>query len=586
MVAAWALEWCCRYQQRPVVLVLDDRRGLRRVRAAVRGTEVGVRVVFEGRMHVSYSQAYISSGDSYSTYDGAFDGQVNGLLGAGLPGALTMMTGVHTGSVGLRVMLAEQAPPLGQEWEDVVEVSYHPDDSDVSIAGCLSDTVCTFELAQTSYRVRLSARGMDAGRAADVVMEDEPLLDSYELAFWPADPAPDAIVRQGSEIAAYRNLTQDPEKARAMHVQAVWGDDPPSERLIDVWGAPWLVEHDRDLTEALAAAEPGVQRAVAYWAAQRACREAGVDQLDWIAAGLAALHRDEQLPAPFDEPAAMYARLDADERAPRRTVTAHGQSGSEQGAQALFTVLHATWGNVLDAAVSTLAAAHGVFGDDRVDVLVREAGEALRALQVDSIARHGQDPVPDTRVPAQELEEAEEVVPDGYDPEHYWMFRSLWEGELPSPRLFEVHAWLLGNADRDLAEAIAAADPGMQRDVARWAARRACEDIGLTVLPQVGAALDAADRGDALPAPFDREGGEWSLIEDDPRVSDHLIVVDGSPNCSGWHFTLPVIRQAVDGDPLRAAVEALWTAAFAAGDDARVGVLAAAAAHFFPGLQR
>ena len=545
-----------------------------------------MRVVFEGRMHVSYSQAYVSSGDSYGTYDGAFDGQVNGLLGAGLPGALTMMVGVHTGDVGLRVLVTDQAPPIGEEWEDAVEVSFHPDDPDVSIAGCLSDAVCTFRLEEPGYRVRLCAKGMDAGSAADVVMEDEPLLDSYELVFWPAAPGPDVVLRQGSEIAAYRHTTQDPVKARAMHVQAVWGDDPPSERLIDVWGAPWLVERDRDLAEALGAAQPGVQRAVAYWAAQRACREAGLDRLDWIAAGLAALHRDEELPAPFDEPAAMYARLDADDRAPRRTVTAHGHSDTEQGGQALFTLLHATGGGALDAAVSTLSAAHSVFGDDRVDVLVREAGEALRALEAESTARHGQDPVPDPRVPAGELEEAEEAVPDGFDPEHYWMYRSLWEGELPSPRLFEVQAWALGNADRALAEAIASADPEVQRTVARWAARRACENAGLTVLPQVVAALDAVDRGGALPAPFDREGGEWALIGDDPRVSDHLVVVDGMANCSGWHFTLPVIRQAVDDDALRAATETLWTAAFTAGDDERAGVLAAAAARFFPSSPR
>jgi hypothetical protein len=37
----------------------------------------------------------------------------------------------------------------------------------------------------------------------DTVLEDDEILDRYLLQFWPADPAPDAVVRQSSDIAAY-----------------------------------------------------------------------------------------------------------------------------------------------------------------------------------------------------------------------------------------------------------------------------------------------------------------------------------------------------------------------------------------------
>ena len=53
------------------------------------------------------------------------------------------------------------------------------------------------------YRVRYTARGMDAGHAADTVIGDEDPVDAYQLRFWPAPPAPDRVFKQASETAAY-----------------------------------------------------------------------------------------------------------------------------------------------------------------------------------------------------------------------------------------------------------------------------------------------------------------------------------------------------------------------------------------------
>lgn len=44
--------------------------------------------------------------------------------------------------------------------------------------------------------MRYAARGMDAGSAGTE-------MDVYALWFWPAPPAPDAVVKQTSESAAY-----------------------------------------------------------------------------------------------------------------------------------------------------------------------------------------------------------------------------------------------------------------------------------------------------------------------------------------------------------------------------------------------
>jgi len=89
-----------------------------------------VEVVFEGRLRVSYMQAHVYPNEDLgidATDPGApFAGQVNGLLGAALPGRLQLTTGLHTGDVGLRMIVAECPPPVGPEWEDVVEAPFRP----------------------------------------------------------------------------------------------------------------------------------------------------------------------------------------------------------------------------------------------------------------------------------------------------------------------------------------------------------------------------------------------------------------------------------------------------------------------------
>ena len=66
------------------------------------------------------------------------------------------------------------------------------------------------DLTETSYRVRYCATGMDEGRELDTrVIDDEDqededrAYDRYVLQFWPAPPAPDQVLRQTSETAAY-----------------------------------------------------------------------------------------------------------------------------------------------------------------------------------------------------------------------------------------------------------------------------------------------------------------------------------------------------------------------------------------------
>jgi hypothetical protein len=129
-------------------------------------------------------------------------GQVNGLAGAAAPGQLSLITGLHTGRVPLAVHWHDTEPAVGDDWEDVVEVSFQPPEADLVLASFQD----SFELrlpAVQSLRARYCASGMDAARDADTVLGDEPTIDRYLLELWPAAAASDAVVRQTSEIAAY-----------------------------------------------------------------------------------------------------------------------------------------------------------------------------------------------------------------------------------------------------------------------------------------------------------------------------------------------------------------------------------------------
>ena len=58
-----------------------------------------MRILFDGVVPVDYGQIYVTSRELPEMIE-AFAGQVNGLCGAGEPGALFLMTGTRCGRVG------------------------------------------------------------------------------------------------------------------------------------------------------------------------------------------------------------------------------------------------------------------------------------------------------------------------------------------------------------------------------------------------------------------------------------------------------------------------------------------------------
>ena len=81
--------------------------------------------VFDGRMGVEYGQAMFHAGggdDTDGDLDGYFAGQLNGMLGAAVPGYIHIMTATHTGEVPFVVEVLDSEPPVDDSYEDIAEV--------------------------------------------------------------------------------------------------------------------------------------------------------------------------------------------------------------------------------------------------------------------------------------------------------------------------------------------------------------------------------------------------------------------------------------------------------------------------------
>lgn len=349
--------------------------------------------VYSGELHVSYMQFYVDSrpdpfgAERWDTRAG----QRNGLCGAAVPGHLFLTTGLHTGRVGLTVEVHEEEPPVAEVWEEVVEVSFLPASPRTSVFPWGDGELCAAELAETDHRVRYCARGMEVDPDAEsAVLDGGPPVDHYLLQFWPAPPAPDQIVRQTSRKAAYwhgvaRKVPPPPTpeelaeaqrrereakereraEARERAERRRWGGRIPSEQVRAAGGnVMLLVRLDRDLIDVVDAAGPAVQRDVARWAARRALTAAGLDRVGWLAAGLDAVDRGEDLPAPFDDMTRAFDRLFADPDVPHTLVDSPDgrHDNALQQAMALPALFGAAEPNPLRAALDALSHAAVTWG--------------------------------------------------------------------------------------------------------------------------------------------------------------------------------------------------------------------------------
>ncbi len=211
---------------------------------------MGPRIVHTGTIWVAYAQAYVQCTDDAPMPDRAFDGQRNGLCGAAVPGALFLRTGTHTGRVGFTVEAHNAAPPVDDEWEEVVEATFVPVSPDARLVewGGGSGSPVDLGLDERPWRVRYCAIGMDAGHGAGPAQDGEASVDRYLLQFWPAPPDGDQIVRQTSQQAAYWHSHAQLRPASPIEAHgptAVAPGDPRPVQIVEAEESPPVREARR-----------------------------------------------------------------------------------------------------------------------------------------------------------------------------------------------------------------------------------------------------------------------------------------------------------------------------------------------------
>jgi hypothetical protein len=361
--------------------------------------------LFSGEIPVQYGFIFLSNVDP--TMPDLMEtrrGQQNGLCGAAVTGVLSLITGLHTGRIWLDVEWLVAEPELHPHWEDAVEVSFTPDGPSLLLS--------TFDYhggvqlpAAGDLRARYCALGMDEAHQQDVSSEVLP-GERYLLQLWPGPPAPDAILRQTSEYAAYwhgaaRALPPPPspkERAAARQAEAerareaaarhaerressLWAGRVPSARLRNLGGnVLWFARSDRYLLDLFEALDDGTQRAAARWLARRAFEVAGLDGLEWARPALAAMDAGDPLPEPFSDPSAVFplvhppgqiqatAHVVVGDQVSRPAMRVHSPSAA---IPAIFSAVHP---DPLRALVDTFTHTAMAFGDRR-EAMVAELRE-------------------------------------------------------------------------------------------------------------------------------------------------------------------------------------------------------------------
>lgn len=287
-------------------------------------------VVYDGLLSMHYGFAYLHTerdGDYFADLDVARAGHRNGLCTAGVPHQLSMMTATHTGSVRFRIEWTYAPPPLGDEWEDVVEASVDIATTEGVLAAFEEFHDLRFPLTGP-HRARycaidmaLAEQGLDEEPGDGIPIEP----DRYLLQLWPVAMAPDAIVREHSDQARYWHSVArstpalTPQQLDEYLAQRAGSDDGDFDveggDFVEAYPSPASLALSGQLVMRLLTLDRPARRDVARWCAQRAVTYAGIADDERVAAALAALAAGRPLPPPFDDLAAALAAQWRPERA-------------------------------------------------------------------------------------------------------------------------------------------------------------------------------------------------------------------------------------------------------------------------------
>lgn len=230
------------------------------------------------RLHVEDGQYWISDNDPDVEFVLPTPGGASGLVGVS-PGLAIVIAGTQFGHVLVSVQAGESDPGLDTgRWEEVTEVSLTsgPGGQGLSIT---SGGQGPYEFGHLTppgagaHRVRVHARGRDAGAAKDVVSSRP--VEEHLVQIWPAAPAPETIYKTTDDVGAgFRegaSLASDPRLPHGRFVmldvrQPVTATDRATVELLRVdvrrGGCEFTVRAVVDVSGIMAREEKQARRAV------------------------------------------------------------------------------------------------------------------------------------------------------------------------------------------------------------------------------------------------------------------------------------------------------------------------------------
>ncbi|MFF4675182.1 hypothetical protein ACFY1C_36465 [Streptomyces sp. NPDC001279] len=127
----------------------------------------------------------------------------NGLIAVAEDGA-GILTGLTVGPVEVTVTTHQSEPPLEGDWDEVVETSFTSSTGSALVTswedGGVEDLPDLAAAGPGSYRMRVHARGRDAGRVEDSLGPDDDPVEMYLLQAWPAPAADEQVIRQTDQV--------------------------------------------------------------------------------------------------------------------------------------------------------------------------------------------------------------------------------------------------------------------------------------------------------------------------------------------------------------------------------------------------
>ncbi|WP_440063557.1 hypothetical protein [Streptosporangium sp. OZ121] len=157
-------------------------------------------------LRVSYRQAYLvdDTDDAMGPEDLLDDHPTHpvGIIRVA-DGCAFLLTGLHTGTVGFSVTVADHDPGADADgYEDIVEIGFESEAGQVSLhewGGKLHE-LPELPAGPGWYRLRYHARNMDEAAEADTSSE---VIDHYLLQIWPESESVPRVVKATSGSLAY-----------------------------------------------------------------------------------------------------------------------------------------------------------------------------------------------------------------------------------------------------------------------------------------------------------------------------------------------------------------------------------------------